>query len=122
MEYSINRFVQTADGDFTAAGQIQQRIGESVIVGNHGHIHPGHHRHTGGIPVVFGHPMHGHQLENILPVRNHQALKAQFLAQQTSQNLGIGVHRYSVEFTGIDHEGECTGLDTGLEGGKKNFP
>ena len=122
MEYSINRFVQTADGDFAATGQIQQGIGESVIVGDHGHIHPCHDGHSGGIAVVLGDPMHAHQFEDILPVRNNQALKAQFLAQQTGQNLGIGVYWYSVEFPGIDHEGESTCLNTGLEGRQKNFP
>src|SRR5688500_7650686 len=96
-------------------------IGEAVVQWHHTHVITGHHGHFRGLFLVGRDTPYGDEFLDVFPVSNYKSLEAQFIAQDSGQQMMVNVSGNSVNLAGVDHYGARSSFDGSIEHRKKIF-
>ena len=63
-----------------------------------------------------------YQFLDVFPVRNDEALEAEFIAKNIGQDVMIDVAGNAIDLCGVNHDGMRAGFDSRVEGRQEIFP
>ena len=99
--------------EFPGLHELHHHGGKVSGRGGHAHVHAGFDRHAHGFLQVARDFMSFVQVPNVLPVRHQQPLETHTVAQYVGEEMLIDVRRDTVDFPGVDHDGQRPAVDGG---------